>query len=142
VRFHDTGYGYFHRPTEFWGIRVDLEVTSTLPGYSFLKADNVVTLTISFVDRPIDDDSWTEIVIWSKDVRSDYAAMEDRGVPFESPLGAPIMFRDGQDMVEAHFQDPDGHYGRLSGWVDSEWLAHNDICRRLPKPAPVAIVVG
>jgi hypothetical protein len=108
------------RPTEFWGTRVGLEVASTMPGYSFLKADNDVTLTISSVDRPIDDDSWTEIVVWSKDVRSDYAAMEDRGVPFESPLGAPIMSRDGRDMVAAHFQDPDGHYGRLSGWVDSE----------------------
>jgi hypothetical protein len=108
------------RLTEFWGIRVGLEVTDTLPGYSFLKADNDTALTISAVDRPIDDDSWTEVVVWSKDVRRDYAAMEDRGVPFESALGAPIMSRDGRDMVAAHFQDPDGHYGRLSGWVDAE----------------------
>ena len=108
------------RLTEFWGTRVGLEVTGTLPGYSFLKADNEVTLTISDVDRPIDDDSWTEIVVWSKDVRNDFAAMAERGVPFESPLGAPIMSRDGQDLVVAHFQDPDGHYGRLTGWVDSE----------------------
>ena len=106
------------RATEFWGTQVGLEVTGRLEDYSFIESGGF-SLTIAALDRPIDDDSWTEIVISSEDVVSDYDAMKARGVPFESPLGAPIMSRDGKDLVAAHFQDPDGHYGRLTGWIES-----------------------
>ncbi len=106
------------RSTEFWSATVGFELTGTMPGYAFLESGGV-SLTISALDRPIDDDSWTEIVIGSQDVEADYAAMAARGVPFESPFGAPIMSEDGRDLVAAHFQDPDGHYGRLSGWISS-----------------------
>lgn len=105
--------------TEFWGTKVGFEVTMRLDDYTFLESDNRISLTIAYVDRPIEDDSWTEVVVWSQDVRADYEAMSERGVPFESALGEPIMSRDGKDMIAAHFQDPDGHYGRLSGWVPS-----------------------
>lgn len=104
--------------TDFWGRRVGFEVTQTLPGYAFLDGDGVA-LTISAAGQPIDDRSWTEIVVGSEDVVADYAAMADRGVPFEGPLSEPIMSRDGKHLVAAHFQDPDGHYGRLTGWVES-----------------------
>lgn len=106
------------RSTEFWGSTVGFEVTGQLGEYSFIDGGGF-TLTISFLDREIDDYSWTEIVIFSENVESDYEAMADRGVPFESPLGAPIMSRDGKNLVAAHFQDPDGHYGRLTGWIDA-----------------------
>jgi catechol 2,3-dioxygenase-like lactoylglutathione lyase family enzyme len=106
------------RLTEFWGSKVGFEVTGQLDDYSFIDGGGF-TLTIAFLDREIADDSWTEVVIVSETVESDYEAMAARGVPFESPLGAPIMSRDGKDLVAAHFQDPDGHYGRLTGWVDA-----------------------
>jgi Glyoxalase/Bleomycin resistance protein/Dioxygenase superfamily len=107
------------RLTEFWGTGVGLEVTGRLGEYSFLDGGGGVSLTIAALDREVDDDSWTEIVIFSEAVESDFAAMQERGVPFESPLGGPIMSRDGRDLVAAHFRDPDGHYGRLTGWIDS-----------------------
>ncbi len=106
------------RSTEFWSSKVGFEVKGRLDEYAFIDGGGF-DLTIAALDRTIDDDSWTEIVVFSEDVVADYAAMEARGVPFESPLGPPIMSRDGHDLVAAHFQDPDGHYGRLTGWVES-----------------------
>ena len=66
------------------------------------------------------DESLTEIVFGSEHVRDTYRAMAERGVPFEAELGPPIMSNEGRDLIAAHFRDPDGHYGTLTGWVDSE----------------------
>lgn len=105
--------------TAFWSEVVGLEVLQQLPGYTFLHAEPL-QIVLAEIDRPIDDHSFTEIVFFADDVRTEYAAMAERGVPFESELGAPIMSQDGKDLIAAHFQDPDGHYGRLTGWVASE----------------------
>ena len=104
--------------TAFWSEVVGLKVSSQVPGYTFLDGGSI-SIILSAIDRPIDDDSFTEIVLVSEDVRTEYRTMVERGVPFESELGEPIMTRDGKDLIAAHFQDPDGHYGRLTGWVDS-----------------------
>ena len=34
--------------------------------------------------------------------------------------GGSILSNEGRDHLGAHFRDPDGHYGTLTGWVDSE----------------------
>ena len=107
------------RSTVFWSEVVGLRVKDQMPGFTFLDG-GPVSIVISAIDRPIADDSFTEIVLASENVRETYREMAERGVPFEGELGPPIMSEDGRDLVAAYFQDPDGHYGRLSGWVDSE----------------------
>ncbi len=107
------------RSTTFWSETVGLRVTNQLPGFTFLDG-GAVTIIISVIDRPIADESFTEIVLAADDVRMTYAEMEARGVPFEGELGPPIMSDDGRDLVAAYFRDPDGHYGRLTGWVESQ----------------------
>ena len=104
--------------TAFWSEKVGLGIENQIPGYTFLDA-GPVTIIISYIDRPIRDESLSEIVLFTENVRQTYAAMADRGVPFEDDLGPPIMSRDGKDLVAAHFQDPEGHYGRITGWVES-----------------------
>ena len=103
----------------FWSDVVGLDVTSQLPDYTFLDGGSV-SIILSAIDRPIADDSLTEIVLLSDNVRTNYRDMAERGVPFEDELGSPIMSRDGKDLIAAYFQDPDGHYGRLTGWVGPE----------------------
>jgi len=107
------------RSTTFWAETVGLAITNQIPGFTFLDGGSV-TLIISAIDRPIADESLTEIVLAAEDVRKTYAEMSDRGVPFEGELGPPIMSNEGRDLVAAYFRDPDGHYGRLTGWVEGE----------------------
>ncbi len=107
------------RSTAFWSHAVGLDITRQLPGFTFLDGGSV-TIIISAIDQPIADESLTEIVLSSDDVRETYAEMAERGVPFEDELGPPIMSSEGRDLIAAYFQDPDGHYGRLTGWVVSE----------------------
>lgn len=66
------------RSTEFWGPKVGFEVTGQLGEYSFIDGGGF-TLTIALLDREIDDDSWTEVVISSENVETDYEAMAARG---------------------------------------------------------------
>jgi len=106
------------RSTEFWSEVVGLAITNQLPAYTFLEGGNI-SIILAAIDRPVEDDSFTEIVLMSDDVQAEYKTMAERGVPFESDLGPPIMSRDGKDLIAAHFQDFEGHYGRLTGWVDS-----------------------
>ena len=110
--------GDVERSTSFWSDIVGLVITNRLPGYTFLEGDPI-SIILAAIDPPITDESLTEIVFSSDDVRGEYRELAERGVPFEDELGPPIMSKDGKDLVAAHFQDPDGHYGRLTGWVDS-----------------------
>lgn len=73
---------------------------------------------LSAIDS-VSDESLTEVVFASDDVRESYQEMADRGVPFQTGLKL-VMSREGSDLLGASFQDPDGHYGTLQGWVDSE----------------------
>ena len=107
------------RSTAFWSEVVGLAITSQMPGYAFLDG-GPVSIVLSRIDSPVTDESLTEIVFGSEHVRETYQAMAGRGVPFEGELGPPIMSKEGRDLIAAHFRDPDGHYGRLTGWVDSE----------------------
>lgn len=105
--------------TAFWSDVVGLTVSNQISGYTFLET-GPVTIVLSSVDSPLTDESLTEIVFASDDVRRDYQAMVERGVPFEGDLGPPIMSNEGRDLIGASFRDPNGHYGTLTGWVDAE----------------------
>ena len=107
------------RSTAFWSETVGLPIERQFPGFTFLDA-GPITIILSHIDTPIRDESLTEIVLATDSVRDTYAEMTARGVPFEDELGPPIMSHDGRDLVAAHFQDHNGHYGRITGWVESE----------------------
>ena len=96
-----------------------MTVSNVVPGYAFLDGGSV-SLVLAGIESLDFDESLTEIVLKSEDVHDTYRAMAERGVPFEGKLGPSIMSREGRDLIAAHFRDPDGHYGRLTGWVTSE----------------------
>lgn len=112
LRTHDVD-----RATAFWSEVVGLAVENQMPGYAFLDG-GPVPIILSSTDSPVTDVSLTEVVFASEDVREAFQAMRARGVPWEGELRT-IMSNSGRDLVGAHFRDPDGHYGTLQGWVDS-----------------------
>ncbi len=75
-------------------------------------------MILSPIDAEVNDESLTEVVFESAQVRSEYDEMAERGVPFELEL-RPIIIDGKRQLLGAHFRDPDGHYGSLTGWVDS-----------------------
>lgn len=100
--------------TQFWSERVGLAVEGQMPGFTFLGA-GPVTIVLSAIEE-VDDQSLTEIVLRSEDVRVEFEGMSARRVPFESELTV-IMSQGGKDLISASFRDPDGHYGAIQGWV-------------------------
>ena len=100
----------------FWKDAVGLDVAFEIPGFTFLDGGGV-NLILSHIDRPLEDESLTEVVFESDDVRAEFAAMSERGVPFELELRL-INSDEMRDLLGAHFRDPDGHYGSLTGWID------------------------
>jgi hypothetical protein len=104
------------RSAEFWSVSVGLTIENEITGFAFLDG-GPVAIVLSAIDS-VTDDSLTEVVFSSEDVRGDYEAMAERGVSFENELKL-VMSEDGRDFLGASFRDPDGHYGTLSGWVES-----------------------
>ena len=101
----------------FWKDAVGLDVASQIPGFTFLDGGGT-KLILNQDDRFSEDESLTEVVFESDDVRTEFAEMTERGVPFELELR--LLNSDGQrDLLGAHFRDPDGHYGSLTGWVET-----------------------
>ncbi len=94
-----------------------MSVSSQAPGFVLLDGGSV-TIVLSAIDDLPDDESLTEIVFRAKDVRDTYRSMSGRQVPFESELEV-IWSTDEGAMVGANFRDPDGHYGTLTGWVET-----------------------
>ena len=103
------------RSVEFWSGAVGLTRASETPAFVFLDG-GPISLILSLIES-VEDESLTEVVFQSDDVRADHRAMTDRGVPFEVDLRT-IMPGDGRELIGSHFRDPDGHYGSLTGWVD------------------------
>lgn len=103
------------RSKEFWSTTVGLSVSFDSPAFVFLDGGGA-QLILSALDREISDESLTEVVFESEDVETDFEVMTSRGVPFEVEL-RPITSDDDRDLLGAHFRDPDGHYGSLTGWV-------------------------
>lgn len=104
------------RSTDFWSEAVGLEVENRFPGFTFLDG-GPIRIVLSAAEA-VADDSRTEVVFQSNDIRERYRNLADRGVPFETELRI-VMSDDGRVLLGAHFRDPDGHYGTLSGWVES-----------------------
>ena len=106
------------RSKRFWSQTVGLKVAFDSPAFVFLDGDGT-QLILSAIDSEAKDESLTEIVFQSEDVRNDYESMSERGVPFELELRT-ITTNEQQELLGAHFRDPDGHYGSLTGWVDAK----------------------
>jgi len=100
----------------FWKDSFGLDVAMQIPGFTFLDG-GVTNLILNSTDRSIEDESLTEVVFESDDVRAEFAEMKERGVLFELELRL-INSDEKRDLLGAHFRDPDGHYGSLTGWVD------------------------
>lgn len=105
------------KSTAFWSELVGLNVTEQMPGFTFLDG-GPVSIIISHFDGQLSDESLTEIVFVVDDVFNAHREMTGRGVSFEGEM-TTIMSDNGRDLVAAYFRDPDGHYGRISGWVDA-----------------------
>ena len=84
--------------------------------FAFLDGGGI-GLTLNQVDPRPDDASLTEVVIEVDDVRSSYAELSARGVPFEVEL-RPVTSDGQRDLLAAHFHDPDGHAASVVGWVE------------------------
>ena len=94
-----------------------MKIAFDSPAFVFLDGGGT-QLILNAIDSEVTDESLTEIVFHSENVRADYASMNDRGVPFELELRT-LTTSDHQELLGAHFRVPDGHYGSLIGWVDA-----------------------
>ena len=101
----------------FWSEAVGLDILVELPTFTFLDGGGT-SLILSHIDADVTDESLTEVVFESDEVESEYGEMAERGVPFELKL-RPLTTDGQRQLLGAHFRDPDGHYGSLTGWVDS-----------------------
>lgn len=107
--------GDLEAATRFWSEVVGLEVINTMPGFTFLDGGRL-TIVLSAAEGQSRDDSKTEIVFTSDAVEEEFAELRQRGVPFEVDLRT-ITETEDKRLVGAHFRDPDGHYGSLTGWI-------------------------
>jgi catechol 2,3-dioxygenase-like lactoylglutathione lyase family enzyme len=102
----------------FWADLVGLTVVHTLEAFVFLDGGGT-QLILSLREGAERDDSLTEVVFTVDDVRGTHAEMASRGVPFEVELRT--ITSDGErHLLGAHFRDPNGHYGTLTGWVEAQ----------------------
>ena len=81
------------RSIAFWSEVVGLSVAKQTSGFASMDGGRV-PLLLSKIDSSRTDESLTEIVFESEDVRNTYQAMTERGVPFEREL-RPVMANDG-----------------------------------------------
>lgn len=103
------------RSIAFWSGGVGLTVVPQAGGFATLDG-GTISLLLAPNRGPVTDESLTEVVFEDMNVRQTYQAMAERGVPFETEL-RPVASAPGKQLVAAHFRDPDGHYGSVTGWV-------------------------
>ena len=102
--------------TAFWSETVGLTMISESGPFLFLDGGGV-QLVLNEAEASMADESVTEVVFESDDVKSAYGELASRGVPFEVKL-RPVTSDGQRDLLAAHFRDPDGHLASLTGWVD------------------------
>lgn len=104
------------RSVAFYRDRVGIPVLSASPAFTFLDAGSIkLALNATGTDQD-SDSSLTEIVVEVDDVAARYAAMAERGVPFEVEP-REVMRAEDSVLVAAHFRDPDGHLMSITGWT-------------------------
>ena len=104
------------RAVGFWSEKVGLALLGRHEAFAFLDGGSV-QLALNQVDRQIDDHSMTEVVLEVEDVSVSYRELSERGVPFE--IEPRTVTSDGvRTLLAAHFYDPDGHAGSITGWVE------------------------
>lgn len=104
--------------TSFWTELIGLPVVHTLPTFVFLDAGGARVI-LSHIEGGVTDESLTEVVFTVDDVEKTFDEMVHRGVPFEVEL-RPISSDGERSLLGAHFRDPDGHYGTVTGWVEGD----------------------
>lgn len=104
------------RSVSFWSEQVGLALLGRHEAFAFLDGGSI-QLALNQVDRQIEDESMTEVVLEVENVFTALREMSGRGVPFE--IDPRVVTTDGvRTLMAAHFYDPDGHAGSLTGWVD------------------------
>jgi catechol 2,3-dioxygenase-like lactoylglutathione lyase family enzyme len=103
------------RSLGFWRDAVGFTESMSFEAFAFLDGGGV-GLVLNEISSPAEDNTWTEIVIEVDDVRAEYERLAGRGVPFEVEL-RPVTSDGERDLLAAHFRDPDGHVGSVTGWV-------------------------
>jgi len=104
------------RAITFWSERVGLALLGRHEAFAFLDGGSV-QMALNEVDRQIEDLSMTEVVLEVEDIQAAHREMSERGVPFE--IEPRVVTTDGvRTLLAAHFYDPDGHAGSITGWVD------------------------
>jgi len=100
----------------FYRDAVGLSVVMENPTFSFLDAGSV---RIGLNETPDHEakETTTEVVLEVDDIAATFAAMRDRGVPFQVAPRA-IMADGTRSMLAAHFRDADGHLWPVTGWVE------------------------
>ncbi|HLF42394.1 MAG TPA: VOC family protein [Acidimicrobiia bacterium] len=103
------------RSVGFWSEKVGLALLGRHEAFAFLDAGSI-QLALNQVEV-VEDHSMTEVVLEVPNVSADYAEMAARGVPFE--IEPRAVTSDGvRTLLAAHFYDPDGHAGSITGWVE------------------------
>ena len=104
------------RAVGFWSDQVGLALLGRHEAFAFLDGGSV-QVALNQVDREIEDLSMTEVVLEVEDVFASHREMRERGVPFE--IEPRTVTSDGvRTLLAAHFYDPDGHAGSITGWVE------------------------
>ena len=104
------------RAVGFWSEKVGLALVGRHEAFAFLDAGSV-QLALNQIDHEIEDHSMTEVVLEVEDVSAAYHVLSERGVPFE--IEPRTVTSDGvRTLLAAHFYDPDGHAGSITGWVE------------------------
>ena len=100
----------------FWRDNVGLDLSWSSGEFAFfVVGDNQLALNQPTVFEPQVAD--TELVFEVDDVRSVFADMKQRGVPFEVEP-RPVTSDGERALLAAHFRDPDGHLASITGWVE------------------------
>jgi catechol 2,3-dioxygenase-like lactoylglutathione lyase family enzyme len=104
------------RAVGFWSEQVGLALLGRHEAFAFLDGGSV-QVALNEVDRQIEDQSMTEVVLEVEDIQAAHREMSERGVPFE--IEPRVVTTDGvRTLMAAHFYDSDGHAGSITGWVD------------------------
>lgn len=103
------------RAIDFWSSTVGFGLVQVFENFAFLDG-GPIQLVLNEAQGVTSEESLTEVVIESDDVRAAYDEMAGRGVPFEVEL-RPVTGDENNQLLAAHFRDPDGHLTSVTGWV-------------------------